>query len=225
VKHSREEIASILQRYAEAGVSNILALRGDHPADDPDYDPSQDEYANAINLVEHVCSFNQSGAHPEAKGFGVGVAGFPEGHPETPNRLKQLDYLKAKVDAGADWVTTQMFFDNNSFHDWCERCELIGINVPLIAGIMPITSIKNLHRMAELSGGTNFPAKLQRRIHRHQDDDDAVRQVGVQWASEQCNALLDQGVAGIHFYTLNRSDATMEIFRALGARDAESLRG
>jgi methylenetetrahydrofolate reductase (NADPH) len=224
VKHTHDEIEPILQRYAEAGVSNILALRGDHPGDDPEYDPTSDEYQHAVDLVRHIKQFNESGVHPDPRGFGIGVAGFPEGHPETPNRLRQLEYLKEKVDAGADWVTSQMFFDNACFHDWCERCRLEGIDVPLVAGIMPITGIRTMRRMADLAGGTNFPAKLQRRIHRHQDDDDAVRQVGVQWATEQCNELLDHGVAGIHFYTLNRSDATLEIFRALGARDTESLR-
>ena len=223
IQQSPAEIESILERYAAAGVSNILALRGDRPLDDEAYDSSQDEYDYAIKLVEHVARFNQSGIHADPRGFGIGVAGFPEGHPETPNRLKQLQYLKAKVEAGAHWITTQLFFDNAAFYDWCERCDLAGINIPLIAGIMPITSLSTLNRMAELSGGTNFPAKLQRRIYRHQDDDDAVRQVGIQWATEQCNDLLDQGVAGIHFYTLNQSDATIEIFRSLGADDASAL--
>ena len=212
VQQTTQEIETILSRYAAAGVSNMLALRGDHPMNDDDYDPANDEYAHAIQLVEHVVRFNEQGTHPDSRGFGIGVAGFPEGHPETPNRLRQLDYLKAKTDAGAHWVTTQLFFDNTAFYDWRDRCDLIGIDIPLIAGIMPITSIRTLNRMADLAGGTNFPAKLQRRIHRHQDDDDAVQQVGIQWATEQCNDLLDQGVAGIHFYTLNQSGATMEIF-------------
>lgn len=223
VQQSQDEIEAILQRYAEAGVSNVLALRGDQPAHDNEYDPSQDEYDYAIKLVEHIARFNQSGSHEDPRGFGIGVAGFPEGHPETPNRLKQLEYLKAKVDAGAHWITTQLFFDNAAFYDWRERCELADISLPLIAGIMPITSLRTLNRMAELAGGTNFPAKLQRRIYRHQHDDDAVKQVGIQWATEQCNDLLDQGIAGIHFYTLNQSDATIEIFRSLGAEDASAL--
>ena len=223
VQHTHDEIETILHRYADAGISNILALRGDHPLDE-DYDPAADEYRHAADLVRHIKAFNESGSHRDPRGFGIGVAGFPEGHPETPNRLRQLEYLKAKVDEGADWITSQMFFDNVAFHDWCERCELEGIDIPLIAGIMPITGIKTMQRMADLAGGTNFPAKLQRRIRRYQDDDDAIRQVGVQWATEQCNELLDHGVAGIHFYTLNRSDATLEIFRALGARDTGSLR-
>ena len=102
--------------------------------------------------------------------------------------------------------------------------KLIGITVPLVAGIMPLTSMKGLHRMAELAAGTNFPAKLQREIYRHQDDPKAVQQVGIEWATEQCRDLLEQEAAGIHFYTLNNSDATMQIFRSLGAKDASALR-
>jgi len=224
VKQTRDEVQAILERYASSEVSNLLALRGDRPADDDEHERGGDEYAFAIDLVKHVCRFNESGLHPDPRGFGIGVAGFPEGHPETPNRLTQLGFLKEKVDAGAHWVTTQLFFDNAAFYDWRERCELIGITVPLVAGIMPLTSIKGLHRMAELAAGTNFPAKLQREIYRHQDDPKAVQQVGIEWATEQCRDLLEQEAAGIHFYTLNNSDATMQIFRSLGAKDASALR-
>jgi len=224
VKQTRDEMQVILERYASSGVSNLLALRGDPPADGEGYARGDDEYPFAIDLVKHVCRFNESGLHPDPRGFGIGVAGFPEGHPETPNRLKQMGFLKEKVEAGAHWVTTQLFFDNAAFYDWCERCDLVGITVPLVAGIMPITSIKGLHRMADLAAGTNFPARLQRRICKHQDDPKAVQQVGIEWATEQCRDLLEQGTAGIHFYTLNNSDATMQIFRSLGAKDASALR-
>ena len=224
VNQTRDEVQVILERYASSKVSNLLALRGDAPADDDEYERGDDEYTFAIDLVKHVCRFNESGLHPDPRGFGIGVAGFPEGHPETPNRLKQLGFLKEKVDAGAHWVTTQLFFDNAAFYDWRERCDLIGINVPLVAGIMPLTSMKGLHRMAELAAGTNFPARLQREIYRHQDDPKAVEQVGIEWATQQCRDLLEQEAAGIHFYTLNNSDATMQIFRSLGAKDASGLR-
>jgi len=224
VQQTGDEVQEILERYASSGVSNLLALRGDRPAGDDEYEPSDDEYSYAIDLVKHICRFNDSGLHPDSRGFGIGVAGFPEGHPETPNRLKQLGFLKEKVDAGAHWVTTQLFFDNAAFYDWRERCDLIGIHVPLVAGIMPITSIKSLHRMADLAAGTNFPARLQRQIYKHQDDPQAVQEVGIEWAVEQCQGLIEQDTAGIHFYTLNNSDATMRIFRSLGFKDASSLR-
>jgi methylenetetrahydrofolate reductase (NADPH) len=135
-----------------------------------------------------------------------------------------MDHLKAKVDAGADYVCTQMFFDNRVFYDWRERCRLAGIGVPLVAGIMPITSIAGMRRMAELAGGTNFPAPLQRMIYRCQDDPEAVERVGAHWATEQCRDLIEQGASGIHFYTLNRSNATRHIYLTLGARDSSALR-
>ena len=225
VMQTSPELDGILARYAEHDISNILVIRGDAPEDTAGYDPSSEAFPHAADLVKTIRDFGDSGRHPDARGFGIGVAGFPEGHPETPNRLRQMDHLKAKVDAGADWITTQMFFDNRVFHDWCEQCELNGITLPKIAGIMPISSIGNMKRMADLAAGTNFPARLQRRIRKHQDDPAAVEQIGVQWASEQCNDLLDQGVRGIHFYTLNRSNSTLRIFEALGARSSVPLRG
>jgi methylenetetrahydrofolate reductase (NADPH) len=221
VCHDEGEIEQILVRYAEAGVSNIMALRGDAPRDVADYDPSRDAFPHAADLVRHIRRFNDRAGGP---GFGIGVAGFPEGHPETPNRLISMDHLKAKVEAGSDYICTQMFFDNRLFYDWRDRCELAGIRVPLIAGIMPILSIGGMKRMAELAAGTNFPAPLMKMIYRCQDDPEAVERVGIHWATEQCRDLIDQGVDGIHFYTLNRSDATRQIYRTLGAKDSAALR-
>ena len=151
-----------------------------------------------------------------SKSFGIGVAGFPEGHPETPNRIKEMDYLKAKVDSGADYICTQLFFDNHDFFDFRDRCELAGINVPIIAGIMPVTSISGMQRMADLAAGSRFPAKLLKSIDRCNSDSDAVERVGIQYATEQCSDLLNNGVDGIHFYTLNKSKSTRGVFEALG---------
>ena len=213
VSHTIEEINQILQKYALAGVDNILAIRGDQR--DGGFTPS--DFAHACDLVECIRAF-------EDKNFGICVAGFPEGHPDTPNRLLQMDHLKTKVDAGADWICSQLFFDNNAFLDWRERCELKGIEIPLVAGIMPITSISSMKKMAELAGGTNFPAKLLKRLYKFQDDQQSVKRIGIQWASEQCSDLLDHGVRGIHFYTMNKSVATEEIFRSLGATNSARLR-
>jgi methylenetetrahydrofolate reductase (NADPH) len=135
-----------------------------------------------------------------------------------------MDHLKAKVDAGVNCLITQMFFDNRAFYDWCERCELAGIDVPLVAGIMPITSLKGMQRMADLAAGTNFPAPLQKMVYRCQDDPESVKRVGIHWATEQCRDLIDHGVRGIHFYTLNQSDATKTIYQNLGAKDSVALR-
>jgi methylenetetrahydrofolate reductase (NADPH) len=156
--------------------------------------------------------------------LGIGVAGYPEGHPQTPNRLKEIEYLKEKVDAGADFICTQLFFDNHLFYDFRERCILAGITVPIIAGIMPITSIKGMIRMAELSGGTNFPARLQKALIRAEDDDH-VEKVGIHWATEQVRDLIDNNVRGIHFYTLNKSSATLRIYDSLGVTSSVRLSG
>ena len=126
VLHEEAEILEILERYAEAGVENIMALGGDPPQDRASYDPSGDEFQHAADLVRCIRRFNDGGGHPGPHGFGIGVAGFPEGHPATPNRLHEMDHLKAKVEAGADYICTQLFFDNRDFYDFCERCELAG---------------------------------------------------------------------------------------------------
>jgi len=224
VCHSEAEIAEILRRYADAGVSNILALGGDPPRDMPDYDRNRDAFRYAGDLVRFIRRFNERGEHPTAEGFGIGVAGFPEGHPATPNRITEMDHLKAKVDAGADYICTQLFFSNHDFYDFRERCELAGIHVPIVAGIMPIGSIKGMRRMADLAAGSRFPAPLLRALARCQDDDEAVKQVGIHWATEQCRDLLDHQVDGLHFYTLNQSSATLDIYRNLGLRDSHVLR-
>lgn len=212
VRHTRAEIENILQRYAQAGVDNILALRGDPPRDSGPYDPSTEEFPHAADLVRFIREFPNG----QSARFGVGVAGFPEGHPATPNRLLEMDYLKAKVEAGADYICTQLFFDNRDFYDFRERCELAGIRVPIIAGIMPVTGIAGMRRMAELAGGARFPAKLLKALDRASSDPAAVRRVGIHYATEQCADLLHNGVAGIHFYTLNQSDATRTIYENLG---------
>ncbi len=216
VCHSEADIASILERYAKAGVSNILALGGDPPKDFTNYVRANDAFQHAADLVRFIRGFN---SHT----FGVGVAGFPEGHPATPNRLMEMDYLKAKVDAGADYICTQLFFDNHDFLDFRDRCRLSGINVPIIAGIMPITSASGMKRMAELAAGARYPAKLLKAIARCGNDEAAVERVGIHYATEQCANLLDEEVDGIHFYTLNKSKATREIYAALGLKDSQSV--
>ncbi len=223
VCHQEAEIQGILERYAQHNISNVLALGGDPPRSLPNYDRSSDAFQHASELVRFIRKFNESGVHPDPRGFGIGVAGFPEGHPGTPNRLKELDYLKAKVDEGADYIVTQLFFDNNDFLDFRERCELAGIRVPILAGIMPITSSKSLSRTAELALGARFPARLLRALNRCKGDEKYVRKVGIQWAAEQCRGLLDCNVRGIHFYTLNRSTATREVYASLGLKDTDGL--
>jgi len=216
VGHSRAEIDALLERYAAAGVNNILALRGDPPKGEAHYDWSQGDFRRASDLVRFIREFNESGRHPDPRGFGIGVAGFPEGHPDMPNRLLELDYLKAKIDEGADYICTQLFFDNHDFLDFRERCDLLGIHVPIIAGIMPVTTTSGMKRMAELAAGARYPAKLLKALDRANGDPEAVERVGIHYAAQQCSELLDAGVDGIHFYTLNKSRVTREIYASLG---------
>ena len=223
VGHSKDEVLGILERYAAAGVSNILALRGDPPRDQPGYDWSEGGFRHAADLVSFIREFNESGCHPDPRGFGIGVAGFPEGHPGTPNRVQELENLKMKVDAGADYICTQLFFDNHDFLDFRDRCELSGIRIPIIAGVMPVTSLGGMKRMAELAAGARYPAKLLRALERAKPNPAAIEKVGIHYAAEQCAGLLNEGVEGIHFYTLNKSHATREIYSSLGLIPAASV--
>ncbi len=219
VCHSLAEMTGILERYTAAGIENILALGGDPPKSRTDHDRS----ADAFHFAEDLVKFVRGCMTPERRGFGIGVAGFPEGHPGTPNRLREMDHLKRKVDAGADYICTQLFFDNRDFFDFRERCDLAGIRVPILAGIMPVASRAGMIRMAELAAGARIPAGLLRGVNRCADDA-AVANFGIHWATEQCRGLLDGQVKGIHFYTLNKSDATRQIYQNLGVRDSAGLR-
>ncbi len=220
VCHTREELEVILDRYAASGIENILALRGDPPRNVANYNRANDAFQYAAQLVRFVRLRTNA---PDKRGFGIGVAGFPEGHPDTPNRLLEMDHLKAKVDEGADYICTQLFFDNRDFYDFRERCDLAGIKVPIVAGIMPVTTLSGLKRMAELAAGSRIPANLLKAVSRCGDDDDVAR-VGVHHATQQCLDLLNNQVRGLHFYTLNKSDGTRQIYANLGVRSSARLR-
>jgi len=210
VGSTRADIGEILREYQEHGIDNIMALRGDPPKEETSFRQPEGGFAHAADLVAFV-----TGSFPT---MGIGVAGFPEGHAETPNRLMEMEHLKAKVDAGADYICTQLFFDNRDFYDFCERCEIAGITVPIIAGIMPVASLKGMQRMAELALGARFPARLIKSLVRARDDE-YVERVGIHWATEQVRDLIDHGVKGVHFYTLNRSKATLTIYETLGLKN------
>lgn len=212
---TRDTIGEILQHYSDIGVRNILALRGDPPDDRAAVEPPQSGLRYAADLVGFI--------KQEFPGMAVGVAGYPEGHPATPNRVEELDRLKEKVDRGADYIVTQLFFDNRDFYDFCERCELLGIDVPIIAGIMPITSLQNLRRMADLAAGSRFPAPLLRALALAQDDAEAIANVGIHWATEQVRDLVHNQVPGIHLYTLNNSNASVSICETLGLKTYRCL--
>ena len=224
VGHTEAEIEEILEGYIGAGARAIMVLRGDPPRNMP-YDASRDAFLHAADLVRFIRKWEERQHLPER--LTLGVAGFPEGHPDSRNRLREMDFLKAKVDEGADYICTQLFFDNRAFFDFRDRCRLMDINVPIIAGIMPVTSMSSMNGMADLSAGSNFPARLLKAMLRAGGDKNSIERIGINYASYQCSELLDNEVDGIHFYTLNRSKATLEIYHNLGFNnyfDLERLR-
>jgi len=209
----------ILKTYSENGIENIMALRGDMPLNlnqsNGTINPFKD-FKYAVDLVKFI--------KKHFPNICIGVAGFPEGHHETPNVLKEMDYLKEKVDAGADYICTQLFYDNRYFYDFKERCLLSDINVPVIAGIMPVFSLKNMERIAELALGTIFPAKLLRTLKRAGSDSYNIENAGIHWVAEQVRDLLDTNTKGIHFYTLNKWDKIQRICTTLGIKDSFQFR-
>lgn len=202
----RADTASILENYLEHGITNVLALRGDKPAGTATISEAIRDFPHAVDLVRFI--------RKRFPSIGIGVAGFPEGHPETPNRLKEIEYLKEKVDAGADYIVTQLFFDNRDYFDFVERCRVAGIEVPVIPGIMPVTTKKGMIRMSELALGARIPARLLKQVL-EADNDTEVARIGIDWAAAQVRELIDQKSKGIHFYTLNLAEATMKIFETI----------
>ena len=200
------ETGTILENYRQNGINNVLALRGDKPAGIESIEEATRDFPHAIDLVRFIKT-----NFPD---IGVGVAGFPEGHPETPNRMKEIEYLKEKVEAGADYIVTQLFFDNRDYFDFVERCQIAGIMVPVIPGIMPVSTRKGMIRMSELALGARIPAPLLKKVLEAENETD-VASIGIEWATAQVQELIDHHIKGIHFYTLNMADATLRIFRNL----------
>ncbi|MCI0570812.1 MAG: methylenetetrahydrofolate reductase [NAD(P)H] [Myxococcaceae bacterium] len=209
VGHSREELAALLDRLAAARIENVLVLRGDPPVGERSFQPAAGGFRYASELVEFI----RARDYP----FCLGGAAYPEGHVETASRDDDLRHLKAKVDAGLDFVVTQLFFDNAFYFDFVERARRAGINVPIVPGIMPITNAEQLARFTRMCGAT-VPMRLALQLERVKDRPEAVMQLGVAHATIQCMELLARGVPGIHFYTLNKSPATQMIVSALRAR-------
>jgi methylenetetrahydrofolate reductase (NADPH) len=209
VGHDREELRALLRRISEAGVENVLVLRGDPPAGSAPFVPHEGGFQYASELVEFI--------RAEDFNFCLGGACYPEGHVETVDRAEDLTNLKRKVDAGLDFVITQLFFDNAFYFDFVERAHRAGINVPIVPGIMPITNYEQLQRFTRMCGAT-VPMRLALQLERVKEQPEALMQLGVAHATVQCMELLARGVPGIHFYTLNKSPATRMIVGALRAR-------
>ena len=205
VGHGRDELRSIIGRYADAGVRNVLALRGDPPGGPgAAWTPTPGGLSYASELVALV---------KELGDFSVGVAAFPEGHREASSVEADAAVMRAKADAGADFGITELFFRPADYVALVERCQAAGSAMPIIPGIMPITNLGQIKRFAELSG-REVPEEVVRRFDGVSEAPD-VRRIGIEIATEMCDDLLRQGAPGLHFYTLNRSTATREIFRSL----------
>jgi methylenetetrahydrofolate reductase (NADPH) len=202
---TREEIHSVLEELKESGMENVLPLRGDPPKGTSRFVKTEGGFGYANELVEFI-----RGRYP----FCLGAACYPEGHPEAPDLKADLDNLKRKVDAGVDFLITQLFFNNDDFFRFRDRAEAAGIKVPILAGIMPILSVKQIKRFTEMCGAS-IPAGLLANIEAVEDDPEAVRQLGAYHATRQCENLLAGGVAGLHFYTLNRSTATRAVYQTI----------
>jgi methylenetetrahydrofolate reductase (NADPH) len=209
VGHGREELKGVLERLRSDGIENVLALRGDPPSGQSAFVPAVDGFRYASELVGYI----QDGRY----GFCLGGAGYPEGHIECADRERDLLHLKRKVDAGLEFIVTQLFFDNAFYFDFVARARKAGIEVPIVPGIMPITNARQIERFTRLCGAT-VPMRVALELEKVKEDPAAVLELGVAHATLQCAELLERGAPGIHFYTLNRSKATRMILSALRAR-------
>ncbi|MDQ3814320.1 MAG: methylenetetrahydrofolate reductase [NAD(P)H] [Armatimonadota bacterium] len=209
VGYTAEEMGAFLDRLWDDGIRNVLALRGDPPPGQAQFKAPEGGFGYASDLVSFVRSRHD---------FCVGVAGYPEGHPQCLNITRDLEYLKLKVDNGGSFVITQLFFNNADFYRWRDAARGMGIDVPLIAGIMPILSVGQIKRFVSMCGA-KIPHPLLLQLESLESDPLAVHAAGVEYAINQCEDLLANGVDGLHFYTLNRSKATVLIYQALQGKN------
>jgi methylenetetrahydrofolate reductase (NADPH) len=198
---TQAELDETLRHMQAHGIDNILALRGDPPKGVTDWTPVEGGFRHANELASFV---------RERFSLGIGGACYPEKHHEAPSLDADVHNLKRKVDAGAEFLITQLFFDNDKYWSFVDKVRAEGIGVPVVPGIMPVLNLANLQRIASLSPGTTIPPELEAAFREAGDDDDAALQAGVHFAAQQCRALLAKGAPGIHFYTLNRSKATLQ---------------
>ena len=208
VGHSRDELTQIADEIHAAGFRNIMTLRGDPPKGETTFTAAADGLRYASELVALL-----KARHPD---FCLGVGGYPERHPEAPSAQADLDNLKHKVDAGADFITTQLFFDNAVFYRFVDRCRAAGINIPIVPGIMPVLSLKQIQRFTTLCGAS-LPAKLITRLEAAASDPDILETIGIDWALGQIRDLLAHGAPGYHLYILNRARAALALSAGLAA--------
>lgn len=210
VGHTQSEIELVLADLEKNQIENIVALRGDPPQGETTYTPRPGGFRYAADLVQFIRR------HPKfSKSFSLAVAGYPEAHVECKDKKLDLEHLKQKVDQGADIVITQLFFDNADYFDFVERARKISIGIPIVPGIMPVTHGPQIKKFASMCGA-KIPLEMEQAIMRFGEDSSAVEAYGIEYATRQCRELLRQGAPGIHFYTLNKSNATKKIYQNLG---------
>jgi methylenetetrahydrofolate reductase (NADPH) len=206
VGQSKAEARAILARLKEKGIENLIALGGDPPQGMSDWRPHPDGFHHAIELVREARAIGS---------FSIAVAGFPEVHPRAVSREADLQFLKEKVDAGAAAVITQLFFDNNDYFRFIDDLRKLGVTVPIVPGVLPILSVAQLRRFVALCGA-KIPAKLEKQLTKVEHDDAAAIEMGIDYASRQCEGLINFGVNGLHFYSLNKSYSVAAICKNLG---------
>lgn len=207
---SAQQIDFQLQDFKFMGISNVLALRGDCLAGEKRFTPAPDGYSHASELVEAIRRFEKAN---DCEGFfRIGVGGYPEKHFEAPNLEIDIENLKKKIDAGADYVIVQMFYDNEVFYSYVDKCRAAGIDIPIIPGIKPISTYRHLQLLPE-SFSIDIPVDLAKEIEAHRDDKAAIYQIGQEWATAQCKDLLAHGVPAIHFYTMGKSANVIGILK------------
>ena len=202
---TQAEIDQVLQRLDRANIENVIALRGDPPRGESAFVPVEGGFQHASDLIQHI---------RENFRFSMAAACYPEGHSESVDLDTDLKYTKLKVVQGAEFLITQLFYDNNDFFDFVDRARKAGGDVPIIPGILPILSTPQIRRFTALCGA-KIPDQLDRQLEKFVDDDDAARELGVEYATEQVRELWDSGVAGVHFYVLNRSYSVSKILENL----------
>ncbi len=203
-----ESLRRLLSEYQEKGIDNILALRGDPPPDVPDFDPTKGEFKYAKDLVTYVKTLEY---------FSIAVAVYPEVHQESPSVEADMDYTKEKIDAGADFAITQMFFDNRYFFEFMELARRKGIRIPVLPGIMPITDLNKIRKFASFCKAT-IPKRIEERMAKVLEKPEEMKKIGIELAIAQCEDLLNNGVQYLHFYTMNNADVVSQIINALKGR-------
>ena len=205
VAQSQDAVHGVLSRLQHAGIENVIALRGDRPQDMDADAVFPGEFPHATDLIQHI-----------RQHFDMGIAGacYPEGHTESQDLATDLQYARMKQDLGADFLITQLFYDNSHYYDLLERAEKTGIEVPIVPGVLPILSTPQIRRFTSLCGAT-IPADLDQKLERFADDNRAVREIGVEHATRQVQDLWANGVPGVHFYVLNRSYSISRILQEL----------